>query len=465
MSPIQFLRILIARRWIILVTFLTVVVVAVGVAKTLPERYPAEARVMMDLVKPDPVTGQTISGVLARSYVRTQVEIIKDFRVTGEVVDRLGWVNNPEIIAAWKDETGGYGDIRRWAADRISANTSAGIVEGSNILAIVYESPNPDDAKQVASLLREAYLAASLQFRTDGAGRTAVWYREQADAARKVLTLAEEAKNNFERANGLVITAGGTEAESTKLSSLQQALVAAQSGEATQQFQASVTGSTSGVVDSLKVQLATLNDQIEQAAEKLGTEHPTYKSGIARRNLLMKQLANETAVARNAGAIQSSASRRTVADLQAQYDAQKAKVLGMKDILDQHGRLQREVDLRRSQYEKAAARTADLQLESNVSESGLVILGDAVGGDVRSFPIWRNVIALASAFGLALGIVVAVLTELYARRIRGPEDLRYASKVPVLAVITDERPSALTDRIRRFLTRGNPADAPLQPAE
>jgi hypothetical protein len=63
---------------------------------------------------------------------------------------------------------------------------------------------------------------------------------------------------------------------------------------------------------------------------------------------------------------------------------------------------------------------------------------------------------------LALGIVVALLTEMYARRIRGPEDLRFASKVPVLAVIADTRPSPLGDRISRLLNRG---DAPMQPAQ
>ena len=418
MSPIQFLRILIARRWIIGVTFVTCVVVALGVAKMLPERYPARARVMLDLVKPDPVTGQMAASRDSRSYIKTQIEIIQDFRVTGEVVDRLGWAQNPAVIAAWQADTGGVGDIRRWGAQKISANTSA-----------------------------------------------ATWYREQADAARKVLNSAEEAKNRFEQAKGLVMTAGGQESESTKLASLQQALVTAQGGEASQQFQATVRGSTSSVVDSLKVQLATLNDQIEQAAEKLGTEHPTYKSGIARRALLMKQLATETAAAQSAGAQQSSASKRSVSELQGQYEAQKLKVLSMKDELDQLAQLQREVDLRRSQYEKAAARTADLQLESNVSESGLVILGDAVGGQERSFPIWSKIIGLASVFGLGLGVVLAVLTELYARRIRGPEDLRFASKVPVLAVIADTQRSPFRDRIRRLLSRGTAPDAPLHPAQ
>jgi capsular polysaccharide biosynthesis protein len=95
----------------------------------------------------------------------------------------------------------------------------------------------------------------------------------------------------------------------------------------------------------------------------------------------------------------------------------------------------------------------------------LVILGDAVGGKERSFPIWSKIIGLSAAFGLALGIVLAVLTELYARRIRGPEDLRFASKVPVMAVIADRQPSPWRDRIRGWLTRADPAGAPMQPAQ
>lgn len=465
MSPIQFLRILIARRLIILVTLLTCVIVAVAVAKILPERYPARARVLLDIIKPDPVTGQIISGGFQRSYVKTQIELIQDYRVAGEVVDKLGWVQNPAVIASWQAETGGAGDLRRWGAQKIVANTSATVVEGSNILEITYQSPNPDDAKQIVSLLREAYINASLRFRTDSAGRTAEWYREQADRAQQKLAVAETAKSKFEQSNGIVMAVGGTEAESTKLAGLQQALVALQGSEGQQQFQATMQATSSAVVDQLKVQLATLNDQLEQAAERLGTEHPTYKSGVARRNLLNAQLAKETAASRAAGAAQSGSSRRSVAELQGQYNAQKAKVLGMKGTLDQLAQLQREVDLRRADYEKAAARTADLQLQSNVSESGLVVMGDAIGGAERSFPVWPQIIALAFGFGAALGVVIAVLTELLARRIRGPEDLQFVARVPVLAVIADVEPSPLRDLVRRLLTRRGPAASLTQPAQ
>jgi len=61
--------------------------------------------------------------------------------------------------------------------------------------------------------------------------------------------------------------------------------------------------------------------------------------------------------------------------------------------------------------------------------------------------------------------VLAVMTELLARRIRGPEDLRFASRVPVLAVIADAPLSPWRDRIRKLLSRRGPVDVDMQPAQ
>lgn len=460
MSLVQFLRILIARRLIILVSLITCVTVAMIVAAILPERYPARARVMLDIVKPDPVTGQMLNANASRGYIKTQIELIQDYRVAGDVVDKLGWAQNPQLVAQWQADTGGLGDIRRWGAQRIIDSTEAGIVEGSNILEITFTSPDPEGSKLIASLLREAYIDASLRFRTDSAGRTGDWYREQSDRAQKALAVAETAKSKFEQENGIVIAAGGVEAESAKLAGLQSALVSLQGG-ATMVQNAPVS---TQVVDQLKLQVTTLSDQIEQAGEQLGTQHPTYKALVARRNLVQKQLAQETVAARALSAAISGSSRQSISQLQAEYEAQKAKVLGMKDKLDQLAQLQRDIDQRRVAYEKAAARTADLKLESSISESGLVVLGDAIGAAKPSFPNWPQIIGLSVAFGLALGVMLAMVTELLARRVRGPEDLVFASKAPVLAVIADAPTSPWRNRIKKLLTR-RPRGGELQPAE
>jgi uncharacterized protein involved in exopolysaccharide biosynthesis len=452
MSLIQFLHILMARRMIVLACFLTSVVVAAIVASTLPPRYTAKTRVLMDIIKPDPVTGEVISGRDPRGFIRTQIELIKDYRVATDVVDRLGWPSNPSVIAAWQEETGGVGDIRRWGAERIIQGTKANTVAGANILEISYEGPTPESAKIIATLLRESYIEANLRFTVDSAGRTAEWYREQTERALAALTSAERAKTRFEQENQIVMTGSG-EAETAKLNSLQGSLLAARGEQTTQQFSAAQQGATSRVVEELKIQLAQIDDLIEQAATSLGVEHPKYKELQSRRKMLNVRLEREIAFARSAGAVSSSVSRQSLAALEAEYNAQREKVLSMKDILNQLSQLEREVELRREQYKNAAAKAANFRLQSSVDDSGLVVLGDAIGDNSPSFPDWSKIMTLSAGFGLALGLVMALLVELLARRVRGPEDLGFAAKAPVFAVIGEAPKSALRQFGREWLAR------------
>jgi uncharacterized protein involved in exopolysaccharide biosynthesis len=464
MSLIQLLRILVARRLILLGCLALCLTVAVAVGLIFPARYEATARVMMDNFKPDPVTGTMMSTANLRTFTRTQVELIKDYRIAGDAVDRLGMTNNPQLLAAWQSETGGVGDFRRWLADRIVRSVAVGLVEGSNILAIKYEGPNPEVAKNTVNALRDAYVENALRLRTDAAGRTAEWYREQAARALKALEGAEAAKNRFEQENGIVMTAAG-EAESVKLASLQAALTAARSNQSVQQFEAMRQATTSGVVEQLKVQLATLNDAIEQASERLGTQHPTYVAMLSRRSQLERELAREQAAARRAGAEQLGASRSGIAALEAEYEAQRAKVFAMKDKLDKLNQLVSEVALRRQQYEQSARRTSELQLESNVSDPGLILLGDATVATRPSFPNWPLIIGLGIGAGAALGLVMALLVELLNRRVRGAEDLGYAARVPVFAVIGDRRRPQWQQTLKRLLTRGKGNTLGWQPAQ
>ena len=83
MSLAQFFRILLARRLIILATLLFAMLIATALCFLLPAKYPATARVLMDVIKPDPVSGQVIASSFVRGYTKTQTELITDYRVAG----------------------------------------------------------------------------------------------------------------------------------------------------------------------------------------------------------------------------------------------------------------------------------------------------------------------------------------------------------------------------------------------
>ena len=60
MSLIQFVRIFWARRWLIVTAIVSMLVGALVLTFILPPRWESHARVMLDVMKPDPVTGQVI---------------------------------------------------------------------------------------------------------------------------------------------------------------------------------------------------------------------------------------------------------------------------------------------------------------------------------------------------------------------------------------------------------------------
>lgn len=453
MSLSQFFRILLARRLIILSLLLAGSAVAVITCMVLPSRYPATARVLMDVIKPDPVSGQVISSSFVRGYTKTQIELITDYRVAGEVVDRLGWDKNPVLVADFEKHNDGTSDFKRYEAKNIIDATDAQMVEGSNILEISYKGGNPILAKNVVTALRAAFIDGNLRLRTDAAGRSADWYVDQAAKAQAELSAAEVKKSNFERTNGIVIAPGGADSETMKLEQMQSSLLSAQSS-------AGLIGSggrpgSSPAVEALKGQLNTMDEAMVQASQRLGTSHPAYIGLIERKKVLLQQLARETATAAAAnGAASAGVSPfASAARLQAEVAAQKAKVLGLKPTLDELAQLQREVDLRKSQYERAAERAADLKLQADVNETGLVPLGDAVVSGTPASPNKPLILALGVAAGLALGVIAAIGTELVSRRVRGPEDLAHAANAAVLAVIADTAPVSLARRFRRLLRR------------
>ena len=420
MSIIQFLRILWARRWVTIAATVSCVLGAFIVTLIIPPRYSAYSRVMMDLVKPDPVTGQvTAAPSFARAYTKTQIELIRDYRVAGQVVEDLGWLQDPNLITQYDMRgPGDDRDFRRWAAQRVIDGTSASLIEGSNILEISYTSNSPESARTVADALRKAYIDTSLAFRREGARRTAEWYDEQTAKAKGVLVSAEAAKTAYEKQTGIVLQDGGPDIESAKLSALAQASAASAAPV--------ITGPSAA-----SMQLAQIDASIAQASRVLGPNHPDLIAMRQQRNVMAQQVAQErSAAAGMAGANAVSAGA---------LERQKSKVIGQRDQVERLRQLQAEVDLRRAQFEKAAARTAELRQEAEVGETNLVPLGSAVTPQSPSFPNMPLIMFGALGFGLGFGVLVSLLIELFGRRVRGAEDVTAIIDAPLLAVIAGPR--------------------------
>lgn len=439
MSLIQFFRILWARRGIVLVATLTCLFSAVLIGKLIPPRYVAQSRVMLDVVKPDPVTGEVIASQFARAYVKTQIELIKDYRIAGRVTDILGWTDSARMAARYRARNADDSrDFRRWLAQLVIDQTDVKLIEGSNILEISHTSSNPATAAKIADAVRQAYVEQAIAFKREDAANDAAWFRTQAGRLRQELTLAETRKTEFERANGVILDADNVDQESKRLAALASSAPAAPPA---------VIAPALAPANPMAAQVAQADAAIANAARTLGPNHPDLVAMRQQRNALASAAAASRPIVSGTG---GSVTGPTLGQM---YGAQQDKVLASRGKVDEARQLATEVAVLRDQYQKTAIRASELQQQGESNDSGLTLLGNATAPQAAAFPNWIMLVAGSLGLGLMLGVLVALLLELLGRRVRGPEDLRGAG-VPLLGEMTPRviPPRSLSDRLRGMLT-------------
>jgi succinoglycan biosynthesis transport protein ExoP len=408
MSIIQFWRILCARWILIAATTIFCLIGGAIVIKLAPPRWDAEAHVFLNLLKPDPVTGEMIGGPSSRAYVGTQLGLITDYTVVGQAVDRLGWLSDPTLIQQYQSRSqSDTRDFRRWLAQIIIDRTRVTIMDNSNILNIIYTGSDPESAKSVANALMQSYLDNSLSFRRSEAIKSADWYALQAKKAKASLVDAQTAETAFERENNVVMMQDDrTDVDSARLTAMAAQSISVDAG--------------GGGPDT---QLAEIDSQIKNLSETLGPNHPDLIALKAKRNALLSIA--QQGVARGSQA-SSHGSR---------VDQQKALIIAERDKLSKLRNLNSEVELQRDLYNKTAQKEIDFRQQAAVADTGLTPLGSASAPQAPSYPKIPLIVGGALGLGLALGLLVALLTELLNRRVRGAEDLQSLLGVPLLTVL------------------------------
>lgn len=422
MSITHFFRILWVRRNLVLVTTLAALAAALLVVQIVPARYTATSRVMLDIVKPDPVTGQALSSQFARAFVATQIELIKDYRVAGRVVDDFNWTSSPVLAAAYQSSNPGPDtSFRRWLAERVIEGTEAQLITGSNILEISYTSDVPETAAKVADALRDAYEVETRLMKQRGAIRSAEWFGNQTRKLRAQLREAEEKKAAFERENNIVLEDDMTDAESARL----RALAGAVDAPAMPAMGAAVP-----IISPSQSQLTQIDVAIESAMRTLGPNHPRLVALRQQRAAIAASVSQELAAARAAARVPVMSAGPSAG---ARYAQQQSKVLAQRGKVAEARQLAVDVAVLRAQTEAAAKRTAELQQEGESTETGMSFLGNAVAPKSPSFPQIPLIIMGSIALGLVMGVGLAVLIELLHRKVRGPSDLAMIG-VPLLGM-------------------------------
>lgn len=426
MSLAQLLAILRPARWSIVLMMLAAAATAFAFAASLPKEYTAKARVMLDMGNYDPNMFSALKKKTEDEFINTQIRLIRESGVTRAVVVRLGWPDDPSVVAAWQAATGGTGDVVKWAASRIATNIAVGQLEDSSILEIYYTASDVETAKRIVAEIRAAYIANNLSLRVTAAQRASAWNRTVAAKAFVTMRAAEKVRSDFMQANGIVDDAKLASLERRRADIYQKRLVTSAPTNA-------VIRPSSAMID-LRRDLNRTEAELVQLTLSLGADNPQTQAAMIRRNGLQAALAREDAFNRARSTATDAVVQNNRRLLDQEYLQARMEVLDRAPLYDRLMQIDREMKLKRDLYKAAAGRVQNFDMIA-AAPTGVEVLGDVIASDEPSFPNIPVIVGLAAAFGLGLGVTLALFGEMMARRIRVPEDLGFFARVPVLAVI------------------------------
>jgi uncharacterized protein involved in exopolysaccharide biosynthesis len=417
----RLLRILWGRRLFVLTPMVCTLIGGLVVVLTFSPRYEATTRVIFDVIKPDPVTGFRVNDKLYDAYVSSQINMLRSDDVTGRVVEAMGWLENPDMVASWQAAPDKGDDLRRWVGRRLAAGIGADMVPETNVLEITFQSTTPDLARLVADNIRTSYIEANIAQTRDTARATATNLSAQAERERERLVELQGVKANLERETGIMMAnSGGTLDDLRALQAARAVTIPAEKSRSTVRDDS----------QALRGQLQNIESSIAAASRTLGPNNPIMIEMNHRRDFVAAQLAGR----RPADPVADQTMRR----LQAVTALARASSDRLSTVSDKTLALdlvQDEIKRRRQLFDKVSARSAQLVEISNVSDANLTPIGNTTVKRTPVFPNLGLVLGGCGVLGLAIGALLAFIIEAMGRRVRCPEDLRNAIETPTLGVL------------------------------
>lgn len=439
MTMMQFLRVLWARKWLMLATFSLTVAAAIIISVLLPKQYTATSTLVVNSKASDPLTGTVMPAQLMPGYLATQVGIMSSQNVGLKVVDNLKLAQSPVVQQQFNEAAHGRGDIREWLAGILIAKLKITPGRESNLIDVSYIANNPEFAAVIANAFVQAYIKTNLDLRTEPAHQTNLWYEEQIKELRDKLESAQTRLSDYQRKKGIVAVDERLDVENARLAEISSQLVTAQAQTYDSQSRNHRSGDqlsdvvNSPLIQGLKGNIAQAEGRLAQLSEKLGKNHPEYLRAQADLDVLQNKLANEMRNARTGVNTTMRVSQQREGDLRASLAAQKAKVLALKQQRDEGSVLARDVESAQRAYDLALQRATQTRMESKSDQTDIAVLNPATPPLSASSPKLLLNVVLATAGGMLLAMAFALVTELFDRRLRSEEDFVDILGAPVLA--------------------------------
>jgi len=340
--------------------------------------------------------------------------------------------------------------------DEIVKGRTVSMVRDSRLVNVGFRSSDPMVSAQVANALARAYVQQTVELKSRTSGEASGWLAKQVGDMRKRVDESEAALQRYRTEHGaeaLMTDKLGAEQQNIvvqKLAELQAAATKARTDtiERMAQYQQLVNArakrepldtvpaiASNSYIQGLKVELTTLQRQLQQASNELGDRHPDIiKSQGAVQNAERKL---QTEISNAARAIENdaAAARSRESELLADLARQKVEVQALNGKAVEYTALDREATSNREMLDKLLQRSREAALTRELQTTNIRIVDRAEAPASPILPRKERNVLIGFFGGGGLAFVFIFVLEAFNNRLRSPADVKQHLGIPVIGVV------------------------------
>jgi len=472
------------KKWSILgLALLTTVLVGFSVSAMNPV-YRSTATLKIEHQQPKVLSFQEVYGVDNSSeYIQTQIEMLKSRDLASRVIDQLKlgerpefaeWLEEPpmwrkclswlpDLVDSWlstlseqkDDETANEGE-RDKALEEALTNTFLGYLEieprkNTQLVDVSFESRDPQLARQVVDSLGTAFIAKSVEERTEVTRMAAQWLEKRLQTLRdnyiesqKRLQDYLEKENLVDLSGVLTLTGRQAEDNTARLGNAQKARVEAESlYNKVRSLNDKLYDTIEGVpeisgdagVHALKQKEAEIFQKISELADRYGLEHPSMIAARAElesiRASLRKQIASAVSGIKNRYEVARANELAALRDLEANKD--QVQNIGAKQVRVRE--LEREVESNIRLYEMFFNRFKEASESADLHVANIYFVDYASNPTSPIKPQKSRIMGIAFMGTLFIGVLLVVLRDILDHTVKTAKDIENNLATPLLGAL------------------------------
>jgi polysaccharide biosynthesis transport protein len=442
----DFIRIVDARRGLILKVMGGIVLCAVIVALALPTLYSSSATVLLDPRKNNITDLSAVISPLTAdpAAVQNQIQIITSRDLAATVVDRLKLTNDPEFNPAIAPL--GLGDVlaglnpRNWFAsskpataalqrERVIDNLRRHIwadAQGlSTTITIAASSRDAVKAATIANAVADGYVKGQIANKVDATNATTGWLNRRLSDLAQQLEVQQAAIQRYKAAHNLNDSAPGASIVDQQMVGISTQVVQARSELAEKQAVADriaqlvATGNpadvaqivSSPLIVQLRTQQAALLAQQADLNSKYGPLHPKMQATEEQKRDLDAKIAQEVGRLAASAANDVMVARAHLNSLQGSLGGTESTAHQQNMARVQLQAMESNATSTKTMYEAFVQRLRQSQNLDDVQTPESRIISSAAVPLYPTGPSRMLIVGAAAALGLLLGILTALLVE------------------------------------------------------